>query len=625
MDVTTRSPAGSRIVALAGMVTVVAALYLGREILIPCAMATLLSFLLAPLVIRFRHWGLSRALASVGAVILSLLFIGVVSYVLSVEVLEFANRLPDYQRNIEQKIDSVRLPTGGLLNRVDKVIQTFTHENTTPPPSLVRPNAIEPAPKTPAADPSAPEPVKAVPVEVVAQPLTPADVLSAVIARVTNFMATAGAVIILAIFILLGREDLRDRILRLLGPTRLRVTTQALDDAAERVSRYLRLQLLVNVAFGILIGTGLFLIGVPNALLWGLLATMLRFVPYIGILIAAILPIMLAAAVDPGWAKPALTVGLFTLCEIVVANVIEPKLYGSGTGISPLGIIVSAAFWAWLWGPIGLLMSTPMTVCLVVIGRYVPAMNFLSILLGDEPALPPQTRFYQRLLALDTEEPAGVASEFLTDHTLQQFYDQVVIPALHLAEENRAQGMLDTDQQQFIREQSREVIEDLADHTDRPQAVRTMTEGEPQTAAAPPPVAVADANAPPQILCVPAYDETDELAALMLSQLLRRRGIPAAVISADLRPLRRMLEIERSKARIICISALPPFARTHAIDALRRIRARFPDAKIVLGLWHSGSDPATLEPRLIRLGADALSTRLHAAAEKLAAITPVQI
>ena len=274
-------------------------------------------------------------------------------------------------------------------------------------------------------------------------------------------LATSFIVLIFVIFILLGREDLRDRMLRLAGSSRLYITTQALDDAARRVSRYLLRQFAVNAVYGALVGLGLFLIGVPHPLVWAVLATLLRFIPYVGPWIAAAGPMLLAIGVAPGWGRFAWTLGLYSVLELVTANFVEPLLYGSSTGISAIAILVAAVFWTWLWGPIGLLLSTPLTVCVVVIGRYVPHLEFLGILFGDEPALSPAQRFYQRMIAMDAEDAAELVEQLLKDQSVIDVYDNVIIPAMSLAEEGRHAGFLDSATEAYFLDNTRELVDEI--------------------------------------------------------------------------------------------------------------------------------------------------------------------
>ena len=293
---------------------------------------------------------------------------------------------------------------------------------------------------------------------------------------------TVGIVFVVAIFILLQREDLRDRLIRLFGATDLHRTTAALDDAARRLSKYFLTQLGINATFGLVIGIGLYFIGVPNPVLWGMLSALLRFVPYIGSFIAAGLPIALAAAVEPGWSMAIWTAALYVVVELLVGQAVEPMLYGHSTGLSPLAVVVAAIFWSWLWGPIGLILSMPLTLCLVVLGRYVERLEFLAVLLGDRPALTPVERFYQRILAGDADEAQDHAELLLKDRSLSSYYDEVALKGLQLAANDAQRGVLHQEQLERVKNTIKELVSELAAHDDREPA----PEKSDDEAAAPP-------------------------------------------------------------------------------------------------------------------------------------------
>ena len=356
----------------------------------------------------------------------------------------------------------------------------------------------------------------------VQEPVTPLQTLREVGGPLVKPIATAGLVLVFVIFMLLQREDLRDRIIRLVGSGDVARTTEAMNDAAKRISRYLLMQLVINIFYGTSVGVGLYFIGVPNPILWGLLATILRFVPYVGPMIAALFPIALSFAVAPGWTLPLLTIALFVTLELIINNVLEPWLYGSSTGLSPVAVLVAAVVWTTLWGPVGLLLSTPLTVCLVVLGRHVPQLAFFDVLLGDEPALPPELKFYQRLLARDPDEATELAEEYLEDEPLEKLYDGVIIPALGLAEQDRLRGSLDRAAVQGMAEETIGIVEYLMEE-------KSATSERAADADAPPPDAPTEAA---QVLCIGARNALDEAAAAMLAHLLSaarldRRDSPA--------------------------------------------------------------------------------------------------
>jgi len=415
-------------IALPPMVTivgVVAILYLGKDILMPLAVALLLTFALAPIVSFIRRRGVPRIVAVITTVLMAFMAIAIFAFVVVTQVTALAQNLPVYQSNIISKIDSLRDmgASGGLIDRLTRTIDRVGQE-------------LEESAE--AVDDATAEPL---PVEIVERQ-SPIDILRNIVVPLMSPFATAGLIIVVVIFMLIERENLRDRFIRLVGPGDLHRTTEALQDAGSRVGRYLLMQLVINTTYAIPISLGLWLLGVPNALLWGLLTLVLRFVPYIGPAIGMILPMFVAFAVLPGWAPLFWTIALFAAVELFSNNVMEPWLYGSRTGLSPLAIIVAAIFWAWLWGPIGLVLSTPLTVCLVVLGRHVPQFEFFGVMFGNEPVLEPAARVYQRLLAGDPDETVDYAEQFLEEGYLVSFYDTVAVPALLRGEEDRLRGVM---------------------------------------------------------------------------------------------------------------------------------------------------------------------------------------
>lgn len=435
---------------VATVVTTVAALYFGREVFLPIAVALLLTFALAPLVSALKRVGIPRLPAVIASVLGAFAALAMFSFVVATQVSDLAQNIPVYQINILTKIRALKETGlgGGIIARLSGVIERVGQEIERQEPQL--PSATE----TPKRDP--------IPVEIVAHE-KPLEVLQNLVAPLLSPLASAGLVIVVVIFMLMEREDLRDRFIRLVGYGDLHRTTQALQDAGKRVGQYLLMQLVVNIVYAVPITIGLWVLGIPNALLWGMLALALRFVPYIGPIIGALLPLFLALAVAPGWALLLWTAALFIVMELITGNVIEPWLYGSRTGLSPLAIIVAAIFWTWLWGPLGLVLSTPLTVCLVVLGRHVPQFEFLDVLFGNEPVLEPHARLYQRLLAGDPDEATDHAEEFLEDKYLFEFYDKVAIPALLLGEHDRMRGVLDDEQRRLLAGSAETLVANLDD------------------------------------------------------------------------------------------------------------------------------------------------------------------
>ena len=390
----------------------------------------------------------------------------------------------------------------------------------------------------------------------------------------------AGLVIVFVVMILLEREDLRDRLLRLAGRRDLHRTTVAMDDAARRISRYLSRQLIVNACCGLPIGFGLAVIGIPNAALWGIFAAMLRFLPYLGIIIAASFPVALAVAVDPGWMLLVWVVLLFVGVELVVANLLEPWVYGASTGLSSVALIAAATFWTWLWGPVGLLLSTPLTVCLVVLGRHVPQLEFLDVMLGNQPVLAPDETFYQRLLANDPEEATEQAEEFMKERSLGEFFDEVAIPALVMAQIDSDDGALLPERRLMIKQGVQAMLENLSDEATADPASGHSTS----------PVI----GGAPRILCIAGRNELDEAAALLLVHLLRlehpctiAEALPAEALKAD----RYHSSLE--EAMVICLSLISTQSAVRARYLMRRLQRRTPRARVLVGFWRL--DPGDLE------------------------------
>ena len=585
------SPDRPRRIPAVTLALITAALYFGRDVLIPLALAILISFILTPSVQRLQKIRVGRVPAVLLVVILAFGGIGALTWTMGTQIVDFAETLPRYEQNIRAKAASLH---GGGASVLDHAKQTFQHLQEEIGIGSPSPPAV-PAPRhgTPRASLSAP-----LPVTVVEPPDTPLTLLRTTLFPLLGPLGTAGLVIIFVIFMLIQREDLRDRLLRLVGQGRLNASTQALDEAAERVSRYLLMQSLINGGTGAAVGIGLFLIGVPKAILWGLFAAVLRFIPYLGPWIAASVPVLISLAVFPGWEKPALTLGLFLLIELVSNNVVEPLVYGSETGISTIGILVSAVFWTWLWGPVGLLMATPLTVCLVVIGRYVPQLQFLDVLLGDQPPLPLEAQVYHRLLAMDAPGVGAVLESCMKERTVVQFYDGVLIPALILAERDRHRGELSPERQEFIDTTIRDWIDELSGRTIAGVKLGLRT--------------VAGQATAERLVCVPAHDVADELAGHMFAQLAVRGGTPHVLEAGMARSevLRRLAELGADQ---VFISALAPFAYTQAREVCKGLRSHFPKLRIVVALWDLRAEADRYRRRLTAAGADEVVATLEEA------------
>jgi predicted PurR-regulated permease PerM len=576
------APSGTAII----FAVAVAALYFAREIFVPLALAILLSFMLAPLVLLLRRLHLWRIPSVLVAVLVAFVVILGIGAFIGTQIVQLADNLPHYQITIKEKIRSVRASASGagVVERASSMIRDLRSEITKD--SDMSNRAATQLPKTAPGAGQQPAPI---PVEIHEPPLAPLQLIQSVVGPLLQPLATAAMVFVFLLFILLQREDLRDRFIRLAGARDLQRTTQALDDGVGRLSRYFLMQSAINGIFGLLIGIGLFFIGVPNPVLWGIVAMLLRFVPYIGAPIAAVFPATLALAVDPGWSMLLWVVGLFAVIEPIMGQAVEPVLYGRSTGLSAVAVVVSAAFWTWLWGPLGLLLSTPLTVCLVVLGRHVERLNFLDVLLGDEPALTPEESFYQRVLAGDGDEAAHQAEEFLEHGSLSAYYDDVAIKGLALAQLDVNRGVLHHDRRAQIKETIDGLIDDLADHDGRPPVGAAIGEAQPDLPPrVPPQDASGSAAGQSSVLCVAGRGSLDEAAAAMLVDLLHKCGIAARVVPSPAVSAANIGGFNAGEAQTICLSYLEPGGFTSARYLARRLRRKLPRAKILLGLWTLG-------------------------------------
>lgn len=586
-------PGINGLVTLLVAVVVVAALYVGREVLIPITLAILLSFLLAPLVNLLRSIHVGRVPSVLLAAVIGLGIILGIAGLIGVQIAQLAEKVPDYTYTVEHKIETARK---FATSHVDGIIGGLSRMNplgaTTPAPagSAEKPETSKSA--TPTANP-APHPV---PVEVEPAPLSAVGLAESVLSPIVSPLATAGIVLVVTIFVLLQREDLRDRFIRLAGGD-LHRTTVAMDEAGRRLSRYFLAQLSVNATFGCIIGLGLALIGVPSPILWGIMAMLLRFVPYIGSPLAAVLPIALAAAVSPYWGMAIWTAVLFLVVELITGQVVEPLLYGHSTGLSPVAVIVAAIFWAWIWGPIGLILSMPLTLCLVVMGRYVKQLEFLDILLSDRPALTPVESFYQRMLAGDPDEAEEQAELLLKTQTLAAYYDDVVLPGLQLASGDILRGSLSAEQVNRLSETVEELVRELDDRPDAADPEATRSAHLPRLlarhhgpAAEPAPPPGWDGNS--VVLCVAGRGPLDEAAALILAQLLTKHGLQARVLPNVAVSRMQIGTLPLENVAMLCIPHLDlEGAPVYLRNLLRRLRQRLTDQPILVGLW-SPDDPA---------------------------------
>jgi predicted PurR-regulated permease PerM len=564
------SAAVSKVIVPAGFVfsnfivgvVVVAVLYLTREILVPIALAVLLSFVLAPLV-RLLQRLVPRSVAVIGAVIFALAASVSLATMVMIEVNQLANDLPHYQSTLNDKIHNLRDAIGraGLLN-ASSVLKDLDRElkNRGDGPTNARPLAEGPARKTP------------IPVEVHQPDPGASETLIAMLQPLAAPFTTTAVVVIFLIFFLFQREDLRNRFIRLAGSDDLERTTAALDDAGQRLSKLFLTQLVLNATFGAVIGLGLAIIGVPSAPLWGLLAMILRFVPYIGAILAAGLPIALAAAVGSDWTMAIWTIALFAVVEPLTGQVVEPLVCGRTVGLSPVAIVVAASFWTWLWGPMGLLLSTPLTLCLVVLARHVERLQFIDVMLGDQPALTPQQAAYQRMLTGDPIEAIEQARTFLKEGTIQEYYDDILFGALRLAEADATLGRLDDARLENIYQTVSEIIEDLAAHgATNVKASRQAQSGTGKV------VNMDAGKLGRSVLCIPGLGRLDDCAAMVLADTLRREGIIARTAGAG-------TAVEADDTEMICVCFLEDVKEARTDFTRRKLSRHAPSAKVVVCL-----------------------------------------
>jgi predicted PurR-regulated permease PerM len=593
------------------VVIATAGLYFGREVFVPLALAVLLSFALGPATVVVRRWTGRVTSVIIVVTIAFLAILGLGAFVAG-EVVSLAGKLPQYQWNIAHKIRVLQdaAPGSGVVGQTSQMLRNLQQE-------LTRGSSDgQDAAKKPAAaaDGGAKE-QQPVPVQIREPDPAPLQVIESFVGPLLAPLATMGIVVIFTVFILLQREDLRDRLIRLAGPRDLQRTTVAMNDAASRVSRYLLMQLVINATFGLQIGIGLLFIGVPNAGLWGLLAALFRFLPYIGAWIAAAVPLVLSLAVDPGWSMLLWTAALFVVVELITGNVVEPLLYGHSTGLTPIAVIVAAMFWAWLWGPIGLLLSTPLTVCLVVLGRHVPQLEFLNVLLGSGTVLAPEETFYQRLLAHDPEEASDQAEEFLREKTLVEFYDSVALPALGLAQADDDRGTLEPERRRRFAEDALTVMDNIVEDA-RPE--------DPSGTVLDPAALLRQGGIEPEalrtarVLCIGGRTELDEAAAVMLAQLLWLRGLPAQVVPLERLTRGRPDRHDFAAVELICLSYVDSLTFTNARRTCRSIRRRLPGVRVMAAFWQLTADDAARRDPLAGTGADFAARSLRDAIEQVA-------
>ena len=609
---------------------IVGILYWAKVVLIPLALAVLLTFILSPIVTRLDRWGLRRIPSVIVVVTAAGLLLAAMTWLLGSQIGSLANDLPSYQENIREKVATIRdSGSGGVLERVRSV---FAYATRSPAPTSKVENGVE-------ADspPNLPEPIA---VRVVAEQEGSEKALGTVMASVMAMipalggLATIGIAMVLVIFMLINLEDLRNRLVSFTARDNLAVTTRALDEAGDRISRYLIIQLIINGTFGLAVAIGLLLIGVPYALLWGLCAGVFRYIPYFGPWVAALLPLSVSLITSPDWTQVLLVLGIFLAFELVSNNVMEPLLYGQGIGVSAIALIISATFWTWIWGPIGLVLATPLTVCLAVIGKYVPSLAFFDKLLGDRPALEPKEALLQRLLARDDLEASKIVSRYHAEHGAAKTYDEVLIPALALARRERARGSMDAEEETFALDVTRNVQKAIVSRgkksaVEESQRTAHETENGKRTGApnataqgsADSPAAINDqvipqdssARPPMHVIGCAAHQEAEELTLHMLDDLVSSAGLKLEILSTRTLPSEVVECVARERPFAVVIAALPPGGLIQARFLCKTLRKRFPELRIVVGCWMYRGNLDRVIVRLRSAGAHYITTTLQGA------------
>ncbi|WP_045364165.1 AI-2E family transporter [Methyloceanibacter caenitepidi] len=629
----TQSTAESRANVLQGLLIaaiVIGGLYLAQEVLLPLAVAILLSFVLTPPMLVLQRIKVPRVLAVVVVVAVAFSILGGLGWLISHEATKLAGNLPSYRWTLSQKIDLVRETTAEsqVLKKAGDVLAEL--ESQLDKPAEVegtKPGQVEVTEEDAEREP--------IPVEIRVPEPTGLDLYRSIAGKVLPPLMTAGIVLLFVVFILLEREDLRDRIIRLFGGSDLQRATSTMNEAAKRLSGYFLRQVLVNAAYGIFIGIALGAVGMPSPVAWGILAMMMRFVPYVGSYIAAAIPVLIAAAIDPGWSLVLIVIALFVVGEFTMGQIVEPLVYGRGTGVTPVAVIVSQVFWTWLWGPVGLIIATPITVCLAVLGRHVQGLSFFDVLLGDRPALSPAQGFYRHALIGDAANATYKAELALKDQSLLTYLDDVALGGLGIAERDLARGALEDEQTEQIAETVAEILENLDEYEPKRWFSRLRRHlemvgaepakddepvDEPETEDA----QVVDSkdfrpgwSVDTPVLCIAGRNGLDKAAALTLGRALEKRGLKASVLGPDTLSPGMIESLSETKAKLVCLSYLGfgggPVEIRYMVRRLRRI---LPDGTMILvAYWNQENEgEAEAERKLLDVvNADGYANTLHEA------------
>lgn len=589
------------LIILSTLVLVVGSLYFAQAVLIPIVLAILLAFLLNPLVSFLQNKGVGQTLAVILVVALTFSLLVGIGWILSSQTKLLLKELPQYRGNLIEKVRDLRGAGEGGIADLQETVEGVMGE-------FDKPDAPQPRVQK-----------KPILVKVQREEISFIRRLPAAVTPLLEPLANTALVIVLVIFMLLGRQDLRNRLIQLVGSSRLAITTKAMEDAGERISHYLLMQTVLNGLYGLVIAVALFFIGLPYALVWGFLAALLRFVPYVGPWIAAILPIALSLAVFEGWEAPALIFAIFLIMELFTNMVLEPRYYGQSAGVSEVSLLIAIAFWTWLWGPAGLVLATPLTVTLVAIGKYFPQFKPFVILMDKESKVDTSMSFYQRLLASDQDQASRIVDEFLVSQPINTVYDEIFIPALNYGKRDR-RGGLDKDDQDAMIHTSKEIIEDLQMRkaNETISIATKKTEGaSKQSVSSTPSVPLI------KVLGFPMEGEGDELALKMLDELLDPERFEFTVTSNTLLISEITALLRENSHQIMCVGSLPPGGVAQAKRFCKRLRAEFPDLKIVVGRWgplgHEEDAAA-----LIEAGANYVSDTLKGTSQQIYDISQPQ-
>jgi predicted PurR-regulated permease PerM len=610
---------------------VLAGLYFARVVLIPLAIALSLNFLLSPAVTQLERLRIRRIPAVLLVIAMAFGLVGGVGWIVTRQVIAVINDLPNYRENIQEKLSSLHAPTSGALGRTFKSIQEIGSEISTatnPKPPQPEPLARTRRERERQRMEEANQPV---PVRVIRSGPTTGQYLQQYARPLLEPIGVLIMILIFTFYMLVKHENLRNRLLLLAGRGRINLMTQAMNEAAGRISRYLVMNVMVNAAYGVVFGVSLYFLGVPNATLWGALMGILRMVPYAGTLAAGISTIAFTLAVFPAWWHALWVVLLFAGLEFSVANFIEPHIYGRRTGISAFALIIMAVVWTLLWGWPGLIVSTPLTVCLIVMGRYIPQLSFLDILLGEDAELSPEAHFYERLLAMDQPEAHEIAITFLERHSLLDLYDRVVLPALILSEQDRHKGVLDSVHGTWLYQSVTELIAELTDYhsenseeeaEEEAEEKPTRAEAEAREEALEESEYEQPAPGPVRpVVCVPVEDEVDEIAATMFAQLLEQRGHGTMLLRSSSLTPEILVRLAEDPETLVCVSAVPPFAFAQARKLAQSLRESLPQNPVLVGLWGGDGDRDSLRGRFGSARPNAVPTTFRAALAQIREIT----